>query len=105
VDDHHQRRRGEPRELAVDGLADLQRFGAGGLPAGAGESVLDPRREDAEPDRKRRPGGDDDREVGGGEVAESSDRPVAAGRGHAAVLQTIRSCVSIVPMYNLIVVQ
>ncbi len=55
VHDDHQRRRGEAAELAVDGLADGERLRAGGLPAGAGEGVLDLGGEDAEADGDDRP--------------------------------------------------
>ena len=79
VHDDHQRGRGEAAELAVDGLADRQRLRTGGLPARAGQGMLDLGSEDAEADGDDRPGDGDELEVGGGPAAEAADRSVGVG--------------------------
>ena len=71
-------------EVGVELFADLDRFRAVGLPAGARERGLDPRRQHAEADGDHRPADEDGAAVGGGEAPEPPDRPQGAHRSQAA---------------------
>ena len=61
-------------EVAFGLFADLDRLRAVGLPPGAGERRIDPRREDAEADGDNGPGDENHATVGGCETAKSPDR-------------------------------
>ena len=86
VDDDHQAGAVEAAELALDEVADLDRLRAVGLPAGAGERVLDPRGEDPEADGEDRPGDEDD----AGVARPPSGRGGRSGRRRAASVRVGR---------------
>ncbi len=86
----HQRVAGLPAEGAVDPVPGRDGLGAARLPAGAGERVLGPRREDAEADRDHDPGDHDEPHVPGHPVAEAADRPERAHWGAPFEKQGVR---------------